>query len=179
VLITAIPSEAIDSVVTCSLTTSDTVLVFTLAGDTTGYSGAVTTIGYQPGDCYLAVYGYDLSSNYGVTYDTFTISLTGEFLPEEEVYAWPNPARDNTINFHYYVNANAEITVDVYSIEGKKVTTLSGRGEGGRPPHQMDSNAIQWNISDIASDVYIFKLTAVSDVNGQTRSVLKKFAIVH
>jgi len=181
ILITAIASETLhaDSVVMCSLITNDTVLVFMLEGDTTGYSNMVSTIGYQPGDCYLTVFGYDLLSNFGIAYDTIAINLQGEFLPEDQVYAWPNPAQDNTVNFHFYVNANADVTVDVYTIEGKKVITLTGRGQGGRPAHQIDSNVIQWNITDVASDVYIFRLTAISDVDGQTRSVMKKFAIVH
>lgn len=181
VRITAIPSEQLhsDSAVMCSVTTIDTVFVLTLVSDTTGYSGAFGTVGYQPGDCYVAVFGYDLSSNFGIGYDTCVISRQGEFLPEAQVYAWPNPARDNIVYFHYYVNANADVTVDVYTIEGKKVASLSGQGQGGRPAHQVDSNAIQWDITNIASDVYVFRLTAISDIDGEMRSVLKKFAIVH
>ncbi|MBN2620734.1 Ig-like domain-containing protein [candidate division WOR-3 bacterium] len=179
--VSAVPSEPLcpDSAVTCSVSTSDTVFTLLLEPDTAGYSNFFSTIGYSPGDYFLTICGYDLSLNLGITYDTCTISRQGEFLPEAQVYAWPNPAPDNIVNFHYYVNANADVTLDVFTIGGKKIVTLEGRGQGGRPAHQIDSNAIQWDIRNIASDVYVFRLTAVSDVDGETRSVIKKFAIVH
>jgi hypothetical protein len=181
VSVSVIPSEQLhaESTLVCSVTTMDTNFVMTLAQDSVGFSGTFSTVGYRPGDCFLTIYGYDLSSNFGIAYDTCNINRAGDFLPEEQVYAWPNPARDNIVNFHYYVNANADVTVDIYSIEGKKVETLSGRGQGGRPAHQTNSNVIQWDITNIASDLYVFKLTAISDVDGETRSVLNKFAIVH
>uniref|UniRef100_A0A7C4XNC5 T9SS type A sorting domain-containing protein n=1 Tax=candidate division WOR-3 bacterium TaxID=2052148 RepID=A0A7C4XNC5_UNCW3 len=63
-------------------------------------------------------------------------------------------------------------------MKGKLVARLSGYGEGGRPPHQINSNAIKWDIVKIASDIYIFKLTAVSRETGERKTVIKKFAIV-
>ncbi len=121
----------------------------------------------------------DLAGNSMPTsYGWWFITGGGEFLPAEMVYAWPNPARDDSVHFHFYVNSDANVTVDIFDITGKRIVRLEGRGEGGRTPHQQSSNAIVWNISNIASDVYIFKLTAVSDASGEEVSVIKKFAIV-
>jgi hypothetical protein len=136
------------------------------------------TIGFVHGNCGVRISGFDLSANPGAAQTDFPISPGDEFLPEDDVYAWPNPARGNQINFHYYVNANADITVDVFNLAGKRVARLEDRGEGGRPPHLVSSNAVVWDISRIASDVYLFRLSATSDATGEKKSVIKKFAIV-
>ena len=181
VYINALPNEVLnsDSVVSCSIWTSTNVLhTMNLLPDTSGYGSWLGTVGFASGICSVKVSGYDVWLNNGFSETDFSITPQGEFLPEQMVYAWPNPARGNAINFHFYVNANADITVDIYNLEGKMVTSLDGRGEGGRSPHQESSNAIVWNISGIASDVYLFRIQATSDASGETRSVIKKFAIV-
>lgn len=121
----------------------------------------------------------DLAGNLmRASYGWWFITGGGEFLPAEMVYAWPNPARGDSVYFHFYVSTDADVTVDIFNIIGKRIVRLEGRGEGGRTPHQQSSNAIGWNISNIASDVYIFKLTAVSDASGEEVSVIKKFAVI-
>lgn len=181
VYINALPDEVLnsDSAVVCSVWTAASALhILDLLPDTIGYGNWLGTVGFASGVCRIKVAGYDVWLNNGFSETNFSVTPQGEFLPQEMVYAWPNPARGNTINFHFYVNANADITVDIYNLEGKRVTSLYGRGEGGRPPHQESSNAIVWNMSGIASDVYLFRIHATSDATGETRSVIKKFAIV-
>jgi hypothetical protein len=181
VYIHAMPDEALcaDSAVICSLwTAAQTLIVLDLVSDTTGYANWLSTVGFASGICDVKVAGYDVWLNNGFSETSFNITPQGEFLPEEMVYAWPNPARNNVVNFHFYVNANADIVVDVFSLDGKRIDRIEGRGEGGRTPHQESSNALIWNISRIASDVYIFRMHATSDATGETRSVIKKFAIV-
>lgn len=111
------------------------------------------------------------------TADTDTIPDGGEFLPERQVYVWPNPAHGDSVCFHFYVNVDATVTVEVFNLAGKRVARLPGRGIGGRPPHQVTSNAILWDVSDIASDIYVFKLTAESDVTSESKTVFGRFAI--
>ncbi|MGB3340229.1 MAG: Ig-like domain-containing protein [bacterium] len=181
IYINALPNEVLnsDSAVVCSVWTSAGALhVLDLLPDTVGYGNWLGTVGFASGVCRIKVAGYDVWLNNGFSETNLSITPRGEFLPEEMVYAWPNPARGNTINFHFYINANADITIDIFNLEGKRVTQIDGRGEGGRPPHQESSNAITWNTSGIASDVYLFRINATSDATGETRSVIKKFAIV-
>lgn len=111
------------------------------------------------------------------TADSDTTPNGGEFLPEGQVYVWPNPAHDDSVYFHFFVSTNATVTVEVYNLAGKLVAKLEGRGIGGRPPHQLTSNAIIWDISDVASDVYVFRFTAESDVTGESKTVFGRFAI--
>jgi hypothetical protein len=181
VRIRAVPDEALhpDSAVICSVwTATPDIHTIELLPDTVGYSAWLSTIGFDVGDCGVKVSGYDVWINYGASPDTFNVTAQGEFLPERMVYAWPNPARDDRVYFHFYVNANASVTVDVFDLEGKRVTRLEGTGLGGNPPHLQSSNVIEWNITRVASDVYIFKLTAESEATGEKRSVMKKLAIV-
>ncbi|UCG91170.1 MAG: Ig-like domain-containing protein [candidate division WOR-3 bacterium] len=181
VKITAIPNEVLhpDSSVVCSLVVSDSTLyMFILSPDSIGFVNTLSTAGFVSGACEVTVSGYDVWSNHGFSSETFDLNPEGEFLPEEKVYVWPNPARGDIIHFHFYVNANANVTVDVFNLEGKRVTRLEGRGEGGKQAHQESSNALVWDISTVASDVYIFRLSAVSDATGEKKSVIKKFAIV-
>ncbi len=181
VMITAIPNELLhpDSAVVCSVRTSDSIIhTLSLFPDVVSYVNKLSTIGFAFGVCEVRVSGYDLWTNYGFSLATFSLNPGGEFLPLDMVYAWPNPARGDRIYFHFYVDANADITVDVFNLEGRRVVSLEGKGEGGKPPHQLSSNAIIWDISNIASDVYIFRLSAVSDATAEKKSVIKKFAIV-
>jgi len=181
VLITVVPNEPLfpDSAVICTVWTSDSI-PHQLDLDSTlgGYKGYVSTVGFASGDCQVVVYGYDRSMNVGTAHISLHVGPDGEFMPADMVYAWPCPARDNDVNFHFYVNANAQVTVDVYNLEGRRIERLEGRGEGGRPPHLPTSNALIWDIHSIASDVYIFRITAVSDDTGEKASVIKKFSIV-
>ena len=181
VYINGLPNEILtgDSAVICSVWTADNAVhVIDLLPDTVGYGNRLGTVGFASGVCQVKVSGYDVWLNNGFSETNFSITPQGEFLPEDMVYAWPNPARGNIINFHYYVNANADITLDIFNLEGKRITSIDGRGQGGRPPHQESSNAIVWNMSGIASDIYLFRIHATSDATGETRSVIKKFAIV-
>ncbi len=179
--ITAIPDEPIhaDSAVICSLNTGDgSAIACTLTADSASFKATVSSVGFAAGHCSLTVSGYDLWSNRGSSRAAVSLSPQGEFLPKSSVYAWPNPAKQHRVFFHFYVNQNAAITIDIFNLEGKRIASLTGTGEGGNPAHQQASNAIIWDISNIASDIYLFRLTAQGNETGEEQSVIKKFAIV-
>jgi len=182
VRITAIASEILNpnSAVVCTVWTSDSVPHClkrdTIKTDT--FAMYVSTVGFANGDCQAVIHGYDRAANPGSAHAAFHVGPTGDFLPPEMVYAWPNPARGNQVSFHFYVNQNARVKVEVFNLTGRRITVIEGLGEGGRPPHLVSSNVLVWNIAAIASDVYLFRLSAESDVPGVKGSVLKKFAIV-
>ncbi len=183
VLITVISNEPLrtDSAVICTVWTVDSV-PHRLVLDSTlsGYTGYVSTIGFARGDCQVVVYGFDRAPfpNVGTAQVALHVGPEGEFLPPDMVYAWPSPARSAEVNFHFYINANARVTVDVYNLEGRRIERLEGQFPGGNPPHLPTSNALTWDIRSIASDIYIFRITAVSDATGERASVMKKFSIV-
>jgi len=97
----------------------------------------------------------------------------GDLLSEDLVYVYPNPATGDKITFKYKLGDNADITIDVYNVSGQRIATLSDSGFAGNAEETV------WDIEDIASGVYIFKVEAKSRRTGATAKVIKKLAIVH
>jgi hypothetical protein len=182
VLITAQASKALhpDSAVTCLVRTADTTVAYAMIRtDSLEYSLWVQTVGFPEDTCWASVSGYDEWGTYGIDSLSFTVAAEGEFLPKNRVYAWPNPAKGSQVNFHFYVSMNARVRVAVFNLEGRRVWQSAYQdAAGGKPPNTVNSNAVVWDISHIAGDIYIFRLEAESIATGDKAVVTKKFAIV-
>lgn len=76
-------------------------------------------------------------------------------IPADKCYNWPNPAKGLTY-FRYFLNFDADVTIEVFDILGEKVTMLSGSGTAGT------TNEILWNTSNIPRGGYIAILKASS-----------------
>jgi hypothetical protein len=92
-----------------------------------------------------------------------------------KVYNYPNPApageyTDETI-FRYYVTSNADVTINIYDIAGHLVDSLESEATGG------SYNEMEWNISDVASGVYIYVIE-IQPALGEKQIIRKKLAIV-
>ncbi|MEK7813752.1 MAG: T9SS type A sorting domain-containing protein, partial [Candidatus Desantisbacteria bacterium] len=90
---------------------------------------------------------------------------------KDMTYSYPNPAKQvNAITFRYYLNADADVTLSIYNLAGELVQTIKGKGIG-----YNDTNEIVWNITDVASDIYIWKLEAIA---GDLQDVIVKRLVV-
>lgn len=97
------------------------------------------------------------------------ILIAEGFLPEAEVYNYPNPASDITY-FRYYVDRQADVNVKIYDMSGELVDKLkSSTPRGG-------VNEVPWNCSEFASGVYFARLEASSP--GVKKDVIVKVALV-
>ena len=141
--------------------------------DSTNFSKQFILSGLEPGKATLYVKGVDLYGKVGRDTVDFSINKEGEFLPRKRVYTWPNPASQE-VHFRFYVNANANITIDVFTITGRKVVTLTKENAKGGDPN----NEIRWDTRNVGSDVYIFRLRAESVNRPDKSTVIKRFAIV-
>ncbi|HEX7318965.1 MAG TPA: Ig-like domain-containing protein [bacterium] len=181
-LVTAQTSDTLhpDSLVTCFVRTADSMTEYIMTQtDSFEYSAWVQTVGFSEDTCWALVAGYNKRSTYGIDSLQFAVMAEGEFLPKDRVYAWPNPAKGNQVFFHFYVSMNARVRVTVFNLEGRRVwQSTEQNAAGGKPPHTMNSNAVVWDISRIASDVYIFRLEATNTATDDISTVIKKFAIV-
>ncbi len=140
--------------------------------DSTHYKASVILLGLESGTARLHVTARD--ANGSTSSDSVRVAVITDksFLPEDEVYTWPNPA-DDEVHFRFYVNRNADITIEIFNITGRKIVTLEGFASGGAPRSE-----IRWQTDNVGSDLYLFRLTARSAINGEEKTVIKKFAIV-
>ena len=97
------------------------------------------------------------------------ISIAEGFLPEAEVYNYPNPATDMTC-FRYYVDRQAEVNIKIFDMSGELVDELKGSSPRG------GVNEVSWDCSEFASGVYFARLEASSpDIK---KNVIVKVALI-
>jgi len=93
-------------------------------------------------------------------------------LQDDRVYVYPNPAKGDRLSFKFYLGDKADVTVDVYNVAGELIAHL----EKADCPAGLVSE-IEWNIADIASGAYVFRLEAKAA--SATKAIKKKLAIIH
>jgi hypothetical protein len=114
--------------------------------------------------------GDERHSNGDASIAPLGIPLSTEFFPKSRVYNWPNPVYGPSTQIRYFTSEDANVTITILDLSGKKITELSGHGLAG-----MD-NEIPWNVSNIQSGVYLARVEA----RGASRSdvVIIKIAVV-
>lgn len=140
------------------------------------YRGKIITEGADIGIARIVAHYNDYGTPKKIE-DTVLIQTRGEFLPENTVYVWPNPANSEG-NFHFYINQNAKVDLEIFDIRGKKIMEASGTFKGGVKSHTINSNAIKLNLQNLAPGIYIFRLKAKAIDTNESKSVIKKFATV-
>jgi len=78
---------------------------------------------------------------------------------------YPNPFNAKTL-INFDLPAANDVVIDIYSVTGQLVESISGRYEAG-------SHSITWDATDVASGVYFYKLTAGSFVQTMKMTLLK------
>jgi hypothetical protein len=136
--------------------------------------------GQSVGDQFIyQIYAYDDDCDWGNKEDRspgISQEQTVKVLPSpSRAYNYPNPApageyTDKTI-FRYYTNSDADVEISIYDIAGHLVDSLEAEAIGGR------YNETEWNISDIASGVYIYVIE-IQPASGDKQVIEKKLAIV-
>jgi hypothetical protein len=142
--------------------------------DSLEYELRYATTGKRSGEVLLKVRAKDIAGNWGEGSDSLFLKVSDvRFLPQDSVYAYPNPCTGDEIMIRYYVNANAQMNLSIYTIDGYLVTREGMEGIGG-----SKENEFVIDVSRLPNEVYIFRLEAVSDETGERSVVTKKFAIV-
>lgn len=97
---------------------------------------------------------------------------SGVLMTASAVYTYPNPAKGDAVTFKFLLSDKAGVSIDVYNVAGEKVAALSR----GNCPAGVTSEIV-WDIKNIASGVYVYKVKAESASGSKT--VTKKLAVVH
>lgn len=92
-------------------------------------------------------------------------------MPAERVFNYPNPNSGSTTKIRYYLNDPAQVRISIYDPTGAPVDAFDGPGQAG-----VD-NEIQWDVSAVASGVYLCKVRAKSDTETVNRII--KIMVVH
>jgi len=114
---------------------------------------------------------YNASNNAVIT-EVLTYKPVGtELMPANRVYNYPNPNQNNYTTIRYYLNEDASIKIRVFDTAGLQVDEFSGPGIGGA------DNEIRWDVSGIASGVYLCRIEAESTQNSS--STIIKIMVIH
>lgn len=94
-----------------------------------------------------------------------------ELLPEEYAYNYPNPNEENHTTIRYYLNEDASVKIRLFDTAGFLVDEFNGPGKG------RTDNEIRWDVTDVASGVYLCQIEAKS-ASGMQRRIIK-IMVVH
>ena len=98
-------------------------------------------------------------------------SITNALMPVKKVYNYPNPNQGNFTNIRYYLNEPASVKIRILDAAGVLVDEFNGPGFG------QTANEIPWDVSDVASGVYICQVEAKSQ--SKTERQLIKIMVIH
>ncbi|NQS98311.1 MAG: T9SS type A sorting domain-containing protein [candidate division Zixibacteria bacterium] len=84
------------------------------------------------------------------------IEPSGELMPVNSVYNWPNPNNpgENFTHIRYYLNYPAEIDIKIYDMAGDQIDHLRDAGVAQAP------NETIWNLTNISTGVYFARIEA-------------------
>lgn len=116
-------------------------------------------VGLAEGSHTLQLIAFDNFNLPAVATSDFLVKQSGE-LAIERFLIYPNPMQSST-SFTFMLSRDCELSVDIYSLTGKKVHSLQASGRQG-------FNAIPWDGRDkrgdrLANNTYFVKLRATAD----------------
>ena len=98
--------------------------------------------------------------------------VSGDLLPETQVYCWPNPVKSGTVQIRYWLRENATVRITIYDLSGQVLDSFEGPGVGST------ANETGWAVDDVPSGVYVARVEATGNQSGETAVRLVKIAVV-
>jgi len=109
------------------------------------------------------------------------LSFAFSILPENEVYAYPNPTKKGEITFHLVTSAtNNEVKIKIYNIAGELVRVIEDKeiNKSNFPVLEYLWNCKNEKGNNVASGVYIYQVKLKDKSTGKEEKVTKKLAII-
>lgn len=100
-----------------------------------------------------------------------SVNIGGDLVPEKRFFNYPNPNEGDKTTIRYYLNESADVKLRMFDASGFKVDELNGTGLADT------DNEVVWNVSDVASGVYICQIEAKSETKTERRLI--KILVVH
>lgn len=123
---------------------------------------------------YYQIRCFDIRRNLSRLSNILSARLEVPQLPET-VFAYPNPCAEKNcqeIHFRFSLKENSAAKIDIYDLAGDFIHQLTGQGVAG------EWNEVVWDISRIASDVYLFVFQANNYARGYEFKSIQKIAII-
>jgi hypothetical protein len=149
----------------------DSILLSVTEEQTLQYMGRAFIYGLEEGMGDLRISGTDLFNNTNDTTIAIWIATKGSLMPEDSCFAFPNPTKENYIKFMFYINQRARVTIEIFTLGGRKIDTFIDNNYGGGKIYEE-----RISISDLGSDIYIFRATATA--RGEKEVITKKFGVI-
>jgi hypothetical protein len=125
--------------------------------DVTDSDGDYTISSLPPGEYQVRAkaQGYGLETKKGIVVqegkETSGVNFILTKLPDKIlIFTYPNPAkRMDILTFKYYLTEDSDVSIKIYDLNYDEVETIEEDGVAG-------FNEIHWDITNIASGVYIY-----------------------
>lgn len=157
---TAVPDSKVSSV---SIDNKRNVLVLTLSGRPIGSLGFTTSVELKN---VKSIDGIVIDTEYGANVVSF--SSVRENL--ENAFTYPNPYRASSGDgYVMFANLTRQATIDIYTMNGKRVRQIKHEGDTGGAKWQIDSDSGE----KLSSGIYLYRITS----NG-VKEKIGKLAIV-
>jgi hypothetical protein len=88
-----------------------------------------------------------------------------DLLPAGSVYNYPNPNTADFTTIRYFLREDAQVRIRIFDLAGDLVDTFSGPGLG------QQHNEVRWQLSAVASGVYLGRIEAQSEQTQQVRLI--------
>ncbi|HEX9654312.1 MAG TPA: T9SS type A sorting domain-containing protein [bacterium] len=95
---------------------------------------------------------------------------SGELMPANLVYNYPNPTEGNLTTIRYRLNFPAQVQVRIFDLAGELVDELTG------PGFSEIENEVTWPLQNIQSGVYLARVEAAGE--GRKDVVVFKIAVI-
>ena len=117
----------------------------------------------------MAEYGPE--NNVWVTKTLIPDPFDVDLLPQSRAYNYPNPNQGGQTTIRYYLNNDAQVRIRIFDTAGTLVDEFNAPGVG------HTDNEVVWDVSNVASGVYLCHIEAVAGDGKQSRII--KIMVVH
>jgi M6 family metalloprotease-like protein len=126
---------------------------------------------YDPSKIKWGQFAHDAQNSSMSTEQNVLNPVTGDLIPKNSAYNYPNPARGNSTTIRYFLTEPAKVKIRIFDLAGDLVQTLNGNGT------PQTDNEVVWDLKKIQSGVYLAKITAQSTVSGKKSTRTVKIAV--
>ncbi len=95
---------------------------------------------------------------------------SGQLMPDDSVYNWPNPNTEDYTFIRYYITEQAKVNIKIYDLAGDLVKELTGT------QNPSTANEVRWDLHDVQSGIYLGRIEAQNERKQEVKII--KIAVI-